>query len=994
MKANKVRKRVIIPVSFVLLILLAGAIFGPLSAYNKNSQVEMERPIRALPSLLDTELRHARELLLVRVQQITSNSCLNQKLANEEMDELNTCLKENFIDLQENNQVEYLNFYSADRQPITRLFTEDEFPQSSSLMSDAHLSSEPTAGLDLDNLGRTTYWVLIPWVEQGELLGYFEIGKDISANLRYLSQSLNINLLEVVPKQNLDVQKWLVHARKSGNTARWTEYEDVVLARKFFQGDTLEIDDVFMDAWYEKPETQVDINLKSQVFQAASLPLAVSDGEPLSYLVILNDVSSNVEGARRTVFHMSLLAAVVGVGLVVFFWNYLGGVEQEIISSVEKEKIANQKLMESELLYRSIFNGVNDAIFLETLTGEVLDVNDRACEMFGWSREEFLTKTVQDMVPPENRALLPAEQSPEDFHETLETVNIRADGTRFPVAITGSVQQIGDQPRLLVVVRDISKQKAAERDLRRAKDNAEAADQAKSEFLANMSHEIRTPMNGIIGMIKLALDTELTAEQLDYLLTAQESADSLLTLINDILDFSKIEAGHLDLDLIDFDLVNAVEGVARTLAPKAEEKGLELISMVDPGIHPLLLGDPGRIRQILINLVGNAIKFTESGEILLKTEITADSPGKTKLKISVQDTGIGIPEEMQKEIFNRFEQVDGSTTREYGGTGLGLAISRQLVDLMNGEIGVASEPGVGSTFWFEIELLKQPTTARRTIPIPLRDVRILAVDDNLTNQRVLKQTLEKNAARVDLASSGLSALGQLKQAAEEGDPYRIILLDMQMPEMDGKKVLQQMKDTPEGIEAEIIILTSMGMQREAPDLKQLGAAGYLVKPVRQQQLIEVMETVLGQKEQLRSGEEKELITTQSLFRKERQEETILLAEDNLVNQKLAVALLQKAGYSVEVVDTGAKALEAVKQARYGLVLMDVQMPEMDGLEATRKIRELEQEEDRDRTPIIAMTAHALKGDRERCLEAGMDEYLSKPLNHSRLIEIIKLYLEK
>jgi PAS domain S-box-containing protein len=681
-------------------------------------------------------------------------------------------------------------------------------------------------------------------------------------------------------------------------------------------------------------------------------------------------------------------------------------------------KEAEESLRESEALYHSLVEYLPQNIFRKDRAGRFTFANSRYCATVGKPLEEILGKTDFDFFPLEL-----AEKYRRDDAEVMATgkifeteeEHVTPEGTKLYVHVvkTPLYGAAGETVGTQCIFWDVTERKRAEEALQKAMEAAEKASRAKSEFLANMSHEIRTPMNGIIGMTELALNTRLTADQREYLGMVLTSADALLGVINDVLDFSKIEARKLHLDESDFRLRDVLGDTVKALALRAQQKGLELACHVLADVPEGLVGDAGRLRQIIVNLVGNAIKFTDKGEVVVRVEKEKDETGMPKeasgasdqgqaeaprgtvtssefcmLHFQVRDTGIGIPPEKQAAIFEAFTQADASTTRKYGGTGLGLTISQQLVGLMGGRLWVESEPGKGSTFHFTARfgLSQEADQAALTGAADLHNLPVLIVDDNATNRRILEEMLTSWQMRPRAVEGGQPALLALKRAAAAGEPFELVLLDGHMPEMDGFTLAGRIRESPELSGLTILMLTSAGQPGDVDRCRQLGIGAYLMKPIKQSELLETIVAALGRAP---AGSATAPSTANASGpAKRRRSLRVLLAEDSPINQKLAVALLGQQGHSVVVANNGRDALAQLEGQRFDLILMDVQMPEMDGLEAAAAVRAREKETG-GHVPIVAMTAHAMKGDRERCLDAGMDDYVSKPIEPNELWRAIE-----
>ena len=659
-----------------------------------------------------------------------------------------------------------------------------------------------------------------------------------------------------------------------------------------------------------------------------------------------------------------------------------------ISRDVTEKKLADER-------FRLVVEASLNALLMVDQSGKILLLNSQAEKLFGYTRDELLGQSVELLVPPEIRDIHPqlrqayfADPKVRNMGSGRELEGIRKDGSRVPVEIGLSPLETESGVYALASVIDITKRKMLEDSLRAAKEAAEATSRAKSDFLANMSHEIRTPMNAIIGMTELVLGTDLPAVQREYLTMVIESGETLLAIINEILDFSKIESGKMKLEFIDFPLRDVIGDAAKSLALRAHGKGLELAFHIGQGVPEMLIGDPVRLRQIIVNLVGNSIKFTERGEIVIDISCVDQNVSDVKLRFSVRDTGIGIAQEKQKLIFEAFTQSDNSTTRRFGGTGLGLAISSRLVSQFGGELGLQSELGKGSTFSFTIWLARGQVSKAPSVRIPpdlLQAKKVLIVDDNTTNRRILQEMVRGWGMTPLIAASGSEALEQL---AIHGDSVPLMLTDMHMPEMDGLMLVEHIRHDPHMAHLRIIVLTSGDPTSSADRWEALGVQTRIMKPIKQSELLTAIERVLTLGNQM---PERELKKSQDVL-PQIQSLRILLAEDGLTNQKLAMALLKNWGHVVTLANDGKEAVSAYEQQEFDLVLMDVQMPEMDGLVATTHIRALEGKLGR-RTPIIAMTARAMKGDRELCLQSGMDGYVSKPVRQRELYEAIAEFIK-
>lgn len=733
------------------------------------------------------------------------------------------------------------------------------------------------------------------------------------------------------------------------------------------------------------------------------------DREPLA--IYCMDIDARDWRARIVASCLTpFLVTVLFAALLVFFFVLLRRAEAARRGIAESEA----RLTISERMFRTVVSAARDAIVMMGPGGEVTLWSPAAESMFGWAAEEVKGRSVHSLVAPvpQREAFSNAFGTFRNTGEgaavgqILEMDALHKDNHVIPVELSLSSLQLEGRWCAVGILRDITSRRQREEALRRSKEaleqtnrdleevlqranelalQASLANAAKSEFLANMSHEIRTPMNGVIGMASLLLETALSSEQRQFAEVIHDSAESLLSIINDILDFSKIEAGRMELECIDFDLRTTIDGVIELLSARAAEKKLEFAAMVHADVPSCLRGDPGRLRQVLLNLAGNAIKFTETGEVVLRVLLEEDTETEARLCIEITDTGIGISPERQGVIFEPFTQADGSTTRRFGGTGLGLSISKRLITQMGGRIELESEPGKGTSFWFTLTFQKQGVIQRDdwAAPISLAGKQILLVDDNATNRGILKAQLADCGCSCVEAESGEKALEMLRRTFAAGYAFDLAILDLLMPGMDGMTLATLIKSDPALRDTVLVLLSSAGQRGDGSRAGEVGFAAYLNKPILKKETLQrCLEFALTGARVSGGPKQQRLVTRHLLDEEARRSIRILVADDNETNQKVVLSMLERLGYRADSVANGLKVLEAVHKTRYDLILMDCQMPDMDGLDATAALRALDSGSRH--IPIVALTAHTQEDSRERCLAAGMDGYLAKPVRSQEL----------
>ena len=1132
MQAKNLRNRIFVPTMLSILILLGVFAITAFLSQERDIKREVETKLISVEDLFTTFLDINASMMGAALNAIMRDRQLTAAFREKDRESLYNQSRPLFEQLRSGYGITHFYFTDSSRVNLLRVHQQDRYGDRIDRFTTlkAEKTGKLSYGIELGPLGTFTLRVVIPWHDEGRLIGYVELGMEIEQIIDELHKVLGVELYIFIEKKFLDRQDWEASMKMLGRDPGWDRLPFEVLTA----GTMKIIPEEFVRFLSKKQHlhkmSDKKISFDGQIYLTKYLDLKDAAGRSVGDLVILNNVTKKVSDFRKLIFLIGVSCLGIGGAMFIFFYVFLGRVEKQLLetqrrvldlerdrskfildnlpehisiidqngcfaqwntysekifghtsdeaigrlrpedvmqhpenaidmASAMKQKGSSEKeirgmrkdgtlpwlkfrmvemhegdgttnvltiveditsrrqaemaLRESKEKYKNLYDEAPVGYLEFDTEGRITNVNKKELEMLGYTYEEMVGQYLWFFVVDEEaqesiKAKLSGKKPPGNG---LEPYYRRKDGSMFPVLIDDFLvkDESGCTIGMRCINRDITEIKQKEEELQSATEAAESANRLKSEFLANMSHEIRTPMNGIIGMTGLVLGTDLTGDQRKYLEMAKISADTLLILINDILDFSKIETGKMALEAIDFNLRVTLENAADSLALKAQEKGLELVCHILPDVPTALIGDPGKLRQIIVNMAGNSLKFTEEGEIVIRVEMESETDDSVKLHFMVSDTGIGIPQDKLDSIFRSFEQVDGSTTRKYGGTGLGLSITRQLVEMMGGEIRVESPNryrleedsntrnlgprigGPGSIFHFTIcfELSRsKDIRVPRPKPQDLSGMPVLIVDDNTTNRILLQEMITSWGLVPTITASGKEAIDRFNTAFSSGTPYRLILLDVQMPELDGFEVAKIIKDAPSGKDVRIILLSSMGLKGDSDRCKEIGISGYLPKPIKQTDLFDAIMMTMG----LPSEETSTVITSHKIY-EERERFNILLAEDNLINQTLATRLLETRGHRVTLASNGVEVVEAFKMGDFDLILMDIQMPKMDGFEATRAIRDLmlEKCDSKGRTfhiPIIAMTAHAMTGDREKCIDAGMDDYVSKPIKPEALYSVI------
>ncbi len=1004
-RIKPIQRRLMVPLFIILLILITG--FGMViliqqqRRLNETHHIVMNEVSRDLSRLLAEQ---ARSLATIQVA-LLGNTGLRKMLKSRDREGLLAVYKPLFTQLRNESSITHFYFQSPDRVNILRVHKPEKHSDLINRFTtlEAERTGKVSWGIELGPLGTFTLRVVRPVFDNDTLIGYLELGKEIEDILASIHKQLNVELAVVIKKNALKRKKWESGMKMLGRIGNWNLFPEKVLIYSTLPVFPIQARSFVGELNHTHNTPRILKTPNGMLNHFIFIPLSDASGIEVGDLIIVHNITEILKANQILLISTSIGALVLLGVLFAFIFILLRRTDNSIQEQQTELSLASANM-------KTLLSTIPAFVYFKDTDLNYISANKALVDMIGIMPSEIVGKSDLDFFKKEQaeayrkadakiittgQPLINHEESATDKNGNTLWIETNKqpviDDNGWVVGLVGMTLDITERKQVEKNILETNQRLEIETErANKMAEEAKIASQAKSEFLANMSHEIRTPMNGVIGMTDLLLETNLDDTQQQYAEIVKNSGETLLYIINDILDFSKIEAGKLDIEIINFDLRSLLDDFAATMALRTEEKGLEFICSIGPEVPTYFKGDPGRLRQILTNLTGNAVKFTEKGEIVVSCHLVERLRASCRLHFSVKDTGIGISKDKLSTLFNKFTQADSSTTRKFGGTGLGLAISKQLSKLMGGEIGIKSEEGKGSAFWFTVEL---NNSDKKPVPVKIGDLskaKVLFIDDNATNREVVGAMLSSWNIEHTLAPNGTNGLEMLYAAYENGMPFDIAVLDMQMPGMDGAAVGRAIKNDEKLKKTHLVLLTSMGKRGDAVLYKNVGFAAFLTKPVRQADLYDCLAQVMGISTKVDKATETPLITRHSINESRRAKMRLLLVEDNRTNRIVAEVILKKLGYSTDVAVNGQEALNMLKEVDYDLVFMDIQMPVMGGIEATREIRNTKSDVLDHNIPIIAMTANAMKGDREECIEAGMDDYIAKPIKK----EGVRILLEK